>query len=260
MKKKIKFIIIFSMLILSFNYKNIIAHEKISEKERIKQAGGIENLNKNKIKDRQKENELKKMKQKNDLILYSFRLGPVYPDWLKNGKYKNDGKEVRFYDLPSYEQETLYYCGPASVQLAMLLLTGKTKSQKEYAKMLGTTEPDGTYVYKIAEVLNQAKKNDYGWREIGDDYSRFWEPVVKNLSEEKIPLIAKIYTNHLKIYKNNRYDHYLTITGYYETGNNKTRKIYYFDSFKCPKVGNANFGHHEATLEEFMNGTTYLIW
>jgi len=72
--------------------------------------------------------------------------------------------ESGYISMPLRIQQRTYWCGPASGQEVLdydwgYLSTVSKYSQSFLATQMGTTEGDGTYVYKLTNVLNQYKYN-----------------------------------------------------------------------------------------------------
>nr|WP_258074456.1 C39 family peptidase [Brevibacillus laterosporus] len=75
--------------------------------------------------------------------------------------FKEDEKVRGTIGVKVFEQETNYWCGPATVKQVLHYINGNSKSQKSYAKKLGTTT-DGTDFSVIDNVLNDNQnKNKY---------------------------------------------------------------------------------------------------
>ena len=127
---------------------------------------------------------------------------------------------------------------------------------------MGTNSDEGTYVFKIVNELNaRQSSNDYGYREIGWDEDQLWNPIITDLLNYAVPTIVRIYTNALYMYDGNRFNHYVTITGFY--GNQTpelTKRLTYADNYYGTYTYGSVHGEHTDTLQHFLNGTTYLIW
>lgn len=66
----------------------------------------------------------------------------------------------RVISVPSFEQETSYWCGPATVKQVLDYINGTSKSQRYYADELGTTK-DGTVFSVVDDVLNDHQDENY---------------------------------------------------------------------------------------------------
>jgi len=70
--------------------------------------------------------------------------------------------------IPLRRQERYYWCGPASAQEILdydwgYLSTVSKYSQSFLASKMGTNSTNGTYVYKLTNVLNQYKRSNFLW-------------------------------------------------------------------------------------------------
>lgn len=61
--------------------------------------------------------------------------------------------ESKRLNVTAFQQNSLNYCGPACVQMAVYYLTGNYYSQTELANYMGT-DSSGTYVYQVKNGLN----------------------------------------------------------------------------------------------------------
>lgn len=166
-----------------------------------------------------------------------------------------------FVNYPIYQQEKIYYCGPASVKITLHIINKWSESQNTYASRM-QTDSSGTFVYQIMNELNRSQtKNSYGWRTINGDESRLWGPVITDLVQHQVPLIARVDTKGLWKYNGKDIGHYVTITGYYGWQTTLIQKeLKYADSFYLDYGRGNVFGEHEDTLINFTNATTHLIW
>lgn len=115
--------------------------------------------------------------------------------------------------VPSYQQETNYWCGPATVKQVLGFLKGSSSSQKTYAKELGTTR-DGTDFTLIDNVLNKHQsKNRYVYANIGNYTS--WTKKVNYALDRKYPAVLdmKISPSYMPKYTSSVEGHILNVSG-----------------------------------------------
>ena len=58
-------------------------------------------------------------------------------------------------NVPTFQQETSYWCGPACIKQSIHYINGSSASQSTYASSMGTSSSIGTYVYKMVDELNK---------------------------------------------------------------------------------------------------------
>ena len=177
--------------------------------------------------------------------------------------------EEKYLSVPLYEQETKYWCGPASVQMIVKYKTGKKVSQSTLASYMNTNK-SGTYVYQIARGLNKYTNSNFY------TYKKITEKRVTIAARESIkknyPIVGNVKTKVLNsAYKFNS-GHYIVITGYRyriqgtpasksadclrANGENKT--IYYNDPYFA---SHDRVGAYKMTKAIEKNGNGgYYIW
>lgn len=127
-------------------------------------------------------------------------------NYLPDGYYKTLG-------VPSFEQITSYYCGPATVKQVLHYLNGASSSQGTYASQLGTTS-DGTVFSLVDDVLNKNQsKNNYVVAKIGTYDS--WSSKVQYALDRNYPAVLdlKIDPSYMPKYTRPIAGHILNVSG-----------------------------------------------
>ena len=106
----------------------------------------------------------------------------------------NSAGDYGFFSGESWhEQDYWYYCGPASVANALDIINGTSNSQSTYATYMGTTSSNGTAVHMVVSAMNNYQStNSYGYRSIGTDYSRLWNPIITDTETNNVPCIVML--------------------------------------------------------------------
>jgi hypothetical protein len=122
--------------------------------------------------------------------------------------------EYKAISVPSYEQQTSYWCGPATVKQILGYINGSSSSQSYYASKLGTTKA-GTDFSLVDNVLDQHQsKVDYVYVSIGD-YGR-WTDRIEFAVDTGGPaaLDLEIYPSYMPKYTTHIAGHILNASGY----------------------------------------------
>ncbi|MEH0845187.1 C39 family peptidase [Micromonospora sp. CPCC 205711] len=142
----------------------------------------------------------------------------------KGGKGKG-GKAERRAGYEYQAQPNFYYCGPASTRIA-LSAEGKTISQDELAKKLGTTENGTDSAIDITRVLNEYTGGKYKTTEISSDTASKEQVErlradIKASVDDGDPVVANILGGALDVdgVEHNYPGHYLTVVEYKDDGN-----------------------------------------
>jgi hypothetical protein len=115
-----------------------------------------------------------------------------------------------------FEQETNYYCGPATVKQVLEFINGDSESQDEYADMLGTNE-EGTDFSKIDDVLNDEQdENTYVYRDFDSDEKDSWlDKIIWGIDNEYPTVLdLEIDPDYMPKYKTHIEGHILNTSGY----------------------------------------------
>ncbi|MGN0732898.1 MAG: C39 family peptidase [Emergencia sp.] len=153
-------------------------------------------------------------------------------------------------DVPIYKQSNSYYCGPASVRMTLKYL-GVRKTQSDLASQMGTTAADGTYVYQIANGLNN-NLSGTPYRYVLNSQITFGEGLMYSIDKGK-PVICHVMTGTLPNYSSAGYNtgHYLVARGYKYTalGNTGSDTVYYND----PNNNSNYYGKYTSTWSQMRN-------
>ncbi len=138
---------------------------------------------------------------------------------------RGDKRAERMVGIEYQAQPNFYYCGPAATRIALSAL-GKTLSQDEVAKRLGTTEAGTDSALDTTRVLNELTGGKYRTTEIPgpvakpEEVDRLRENLRRALDEGR-PVVANIKGTAVDTdgaphsYEGG---HYLTLVGYRDGG------------------------------------------
>lgn len=91
--------------------------------------------------------------------------------------------------VPVYEQEKNYYCGPATVKQVTQFVTGSSHSQDYIAKVMGTSS-EGTTMAYMTKYLNDVKGLGYVYDTgITDSYSVWLDAIFSSIRNSKPAII-----------------------------------------------------------------------
>ncbi len=168
----------------------------------------------------------------------------------------------------NYEQETSYWCGPATIKQAVHWINGSSASQQTYATRMGTNSSSGTYVYKMRNEMNyRQSEHSYVYTDVStlDNEWDLWTIVTQDVWEDRVPVIIHALTDVLYMYNGRNLGHYITITGYYDDYLSAE-----FNYFEYVDTYNANYGRgnvmgfHTVGFYELYNSLhdsgRYVIW
>lgn len=119
-------------------------------------------------------------------------------------------------DVPWFQQQNSYYCGPATVKQVLHYINGISLTQDQYAQALGTTT-DGTDMTCIPSVLNASLNNEtYAYDSIGT--SATWLMIVRTSLYDNRPAILDIkttnYTDGSDGFPYSSSGHFVNVSGY----------------------------------------------
>lgn len=124
--------------------------------------------------------------------------------------------EMKTLSVTNFEQETNYWCGPATVKQILHYLNGTSKTQTFYANELGTTR-DGTDFSLIDDVLNDFQSDVlYVYRDFKSDEFSLWKSIIMLSTDWDNPVVLdlKITPANMPNYKSNVAGHILNTSGY----------------------------------------------
>lgn len=114
--------------------------------------------------------------------------------------------------VPVYEQINGWYCGPATVKQVVQYVKGSSKTQEQYAQLLGTTTA-GTNMTNISGIMNNEIGNrwDYLYAQIGS-YGN-WTSKIIYCASCGIPVVLDINTTGVPAIPYNSTGHYVNTSG-----------------------------------------------
>lgn len=136
------------------------------------------------------------------------------------------------YRIPIIKQKNSYFCGPASTLMALIgsgaedfnyIENGYYSDavQDRLAKELETDPSNGTFVYKITEIMQKYYPGKNGWsyqyrafpNNSGETYEYALDYIESSLIRDAVPIIRLQDTSPLGYYKKNSYQHYMVVEG-----------------------------------------------
>lgn len=152
------------------------------------------------------------------------------------------GENVQL-DVPLYQQEEDYTCGPACIRMALYKF-GYDVTESSIAQATETNKADGTFVFKIKNVLNSYVGNNY---ENYETYNTSFDSKLLTSLRAGYPVICLVRPTALPNYKNQHVPdgHYVIVKGFVlQTGATTQITIQYND----PNYDDATFGSFTTTI------------
>ncbi len=152
------------------------------------------------------------------------------------------------YYVPVVKQKTNYYCGPASIIEALvgngILDDENSVTQGTIAAKAGTTS-NGTYVYKVRDVLNSYySSSPYEYKYVSHYTSKdSVYLLVDSLANDFVPVVLFSNTSKLGYYNGKAYSHYVAV----EYVDLNAKKIGIVDPNYISPYG----GEHEVSFDSF---------
>lgn len=147
-------------------------------------------------------------------------------------------------EIPLYQQEKTYYCGPATIQM-VLDYFNITKSQNEIAEVVHT-DSTGTMVYRMRDGLNELGFVKYEY--VATDEIAFGTGLMYSINNN-VPVICHVKTGTLPNYADGKdTGHYVVADGYmWAQGSSAggTSLVYYND----PHYNDKYFGSYSCGWE-----------
>ncbi|MED1785495.1 C39 family peptidase [Brevibacillus fortis] len=119
--------------------------------------------------------------------------------------------------VPEFEQETYYYCGPATVKQVLDHINGNSNSQDDYASELKTHDDNGTDFSMVDNVLNDNQNdNNYVYKTFNSDEKDKWLSKIEWGVDNNYPTILdlKITSKYMPKYRESVEGHILNTSGY----------------------------------------------
>ena len=115
-------------------------------------------------------------------------------------------------NVTCYEQETNYWCGPATVKQVVKWITGTERAQSVYAQALGTTTA-GTDMTRIPGVLNDyIDEQHYVYASIGTQSQ--WFSKIQSSVYYGRPAVLDLNTNDIDSFDYDSSGHFVNVSGY----------------------------------------------
>lgn len=169
---------------------------------------------------------------------------------------------TRTLDVPTYQQEKNYWCGPAAVKEVLHFLNGSSSSQSTYATNMNTENDKSTYVYRLRNELNARQStHTYQYEDITTE-SRFTEILISDVmdSEVGVPFVLHALTGSLYRYNGTTLHHYLVVNG----GDMSKQTVTYVDSWASDYGRGTTLGRWTDSRSNVANTVLtsgrYVIW
>ncbi len=115
--------------------------------------------------------------------------------------------------VPSFRQETDWYCGPATVKQVVHYINGSSKSQDDYASMLKTTS-SGTDMTAIPGVLKKETGYNYIYKEGATKNYSDWLYQLQRSVDVSRPAIIDVQDSSGSVLPYTTNGHFVNISGY----------------------------------------------
>jgi len=118
--------------------------------------------------------------------------------------------------VPSYEQQTSYWCGPATTKQVLGFFNGTSSTQQTYATELGTTT-DGTDFSLVDNVINNHQTdNTYAYQSFTSSEYLTWKSAMILSIDWDHPAVLdlKITSANMPLYPRTVEGHILNTSGY----------------------------------------------
>lgn len=139
---------------------------------------------------------------------------------LSMGLYSPRALDYNTLSITCFQQETNYWCGPATVKQVVHFLNGSSNSQAYYAEKLKTTEA-GTDMTLIPGVIKAETGVEYAYDSIGTESSWFDKIFVSVMNSQ--PAILDINTMNVSAFPYSVGGHLVNVSGYDATGTKQVR-------------------------------------
>lgn len=134
--------------------------------------------------------------------------------------YSTRALDYNTLSITCFQQETTYWCGPATVKQVVHFLNGSSNSQAYYAEKLKTTT-SGTDMTLIPGVIKTETGVEYAYDSIGTESSWFDKIFVSVMNEQ--PAILDINTQNVSAFPYSSAGHFVNVSGYDATGTKQVR-------------------------------------
>ncbi len=168
----------------------------------------------------------------------------------------------RTLSVQTFQQETSYWCGPASVKETLQFINGSSLSQSQYASNMSTNSTEGTYVYRVTNELNARQSRHTYAHETGVSATKFNTIIISDIldSDVGVPFILHAITGSLYMYNGTNINHYLVVNG----ANMITQTVTYIDSYANNYGRGTTLGQHTDSRSNVYNtiniANRFIIW
>lgn len=182
---------------------------------------------------------------------YDYESTPLYKNYEENSNLGLTPFSLyKVLNVPTYAQQTDYWCGPASALMVIDYLNYQPNLyQSQLANEMGTNTSGTNHVNMVYALRNYTGRN-YGWR-WSDEFANRYGPMQNNITIG-LPVISGVGTYHLIGWNEARpgknYDHYVVVHGFRELPDGPY-ELFYTD----PWYENPVLGKHWIILEQFKN-------
>lgn len=174
---------------------------------------------------------------------------------------QTDDLYISKYSFPNIQQKNDYYCGPASVLMALIgsgaegyyytldeTVTNGWQDDLGGDGMLETSQENGTSILSVTRVLrnNVPSRNGYTYKTKAftiNSYEKALDFIEASLVMDAVPVIKVSNTALLGYYNGSSFDHYMVV----DSVDFNAESVQLVD----PNCDNRYFGNHSITFDEF---------
>lgn len=178
---------------------------------------------------------------------------------LQNGSLKSSRSfsPYKFLSVTTFNQETYYYCGPATLKQTTHYLNGYSSSQSIIANAVGTTSSNGTEASEMVSYLNEKTTHPYASLWWYANQTAFENTIVSTINEE-IPVVLHMSSSRSDVgdgkWPYTTSGHYMNIHAYSSGGTT----LYVTDPFAY-EGGDIETGKYDIPSDVVYDTKTYLI-
>ena len=164
-------------------------------------------------------------------------------------------------DIPVYEQQKNYYCGPANIKMVVQYLEGSSDNQSVYANYMGTDSYQETNAYDMYRALNHYTSKSWVETWHYDLTTSSFANLVKSNIDSNKPLILNTVTTPLYVYNGVGLSHYITVSGYsYPASFGDSdwyQYLYYVDPYRANYGNGTTYGEHQDTVSNVFSSVNH---
>ena len=134
--------------------------------------------------------------------------------FINQGAMQRTGAVFRTINVPIFQQERVYWCGPATARQVMHFLTGSAREQAYFTNALGTRQGIGSDVHDVGTIINRRVSwagylNTHANRGI-----EHWANSIRFSIDRGVPAILTIRTTGVAAFPYNSKGHIVNVSGY----------------------------------------------